>query len=237
MKSKSSWLMCSSVVCTIKKIGCYNINIQAGSFYLESTGSALNQSWAKLSETGQARNHKCGWCGGIEYDNSKGIWVPLTPDSLRTAAFAQYWFLFSLTFPVFLSLCLAHNVVCVPLGWLVSLPNCLKKRGSLTSSNRALAFSWGSRRKPAVAFRTTGVCIHSSLGIVFFATFSSCLRVSPPSKCKICTYNCKYTTVPQRELKGTILALSCNNNMIYKQLNWHLVCPPATRSFNGEQNN
>lgn len=86
--------MCSSVVYTIKKMkkpfGCYNINIQAGSFYLESTGSALNQSWAKLSETGQARNHKCGWCGGTEYDNSKGIRVPLTPDSLRTAAFAQY---------------------------------------------------------------------------------------------------------------------------------------------------
>lgn len=98
-----------------KTFGCYNINIQAGSFYLESTGSALNQSWAKLSETGQARNHKCGWCGGIEYDNSKGVWVPLTPDSLRTAAFAQYWFLFSLTFPVFLSLSVSHTT------WFASL--------------------------------------------------------------------------------------------------------------------
>lgn len=85
--------MCSSVMYTIKKketIWLLQHKIQAGSFYLESTGSSLNQSWAKLSETGQARNHKCGWCGGVEYDNSKGIWVPSTPDSLRTAAFAQY---------------------------------------------------------------------------------------------------------------------------------------------------
>lgn len=110
MKPKSSWLMCSSVMYTIKKkpFSCYNIKIQAGSFYLESTGSALNQSWANLSETGQAWNHKCGWCGGVEYDNSKGIWVPSTPDSLRTAAFAQYWFSSCLSFSC-LSFSLSHT--------------------------------------------------------------------------------------------------------------------------------
>lgn len=79
-------------------------------FHLESTGSALNQSWANLSETKQAGNHKCGRCGGVEYDNSKAICFPEAPDSLRTAAFALYWFVFSL------ASCLSFSPSCTQCG-------------------------------------------------------------------------------------------------------------------------
>lgn len=50
----------------------------------------------------------------------------------------------------------------------------------LTSLRRALAFSPGSIRRPAVAFRTTGVRLHASLGIAFLAIFNSCRMMLPP---------------------------------------------------------
>lgn len=50
----------------------------------------------------------------------------------------------------------------------------------LTSFRRALAFSSGSIRRPAVAFRTTGVRLHACLGIAFLAIFNSCRMVLPP---------------------------------------------------------
>lgn len=50
----------------------------------------------------------------------------------------------------------------------------------LTSFSRALAFSSGSIRRPAVAFRTTGVRLHASLGMAFLAIFKSWRMVLPP---------------------------------------------------------
>lgn len=50
----------------------------------------------------------------------------------------------------------------------------------LTSFSRALAFSSGSIRRPAVAFRTTGVRLHASLGMAFLAIFRSWRMVLPP---------------------------------------------------------
>lgn len=43
----------------------------------------------------------------------------------------------------------------------------------LTWSSRCLAFSPGSRRSPAVAFRTTGVRVHMEEGTLDWATSSS----------------------------------------------------------------
>ncbi|TNN56899.1 hypothetical protein EYF80_032889 [Liparis tanakae] len=54
------------------------------------------------------------------------------------------------------------------------------ERRSLTSFRRALALSSGSRRRPAVAFRTTGVRSQCSSGTVFLAIFSNWRMVSPP---------------------------------------------------------
>lgn len=44
---------------------------------------------------------------------------------------------------------------------------------SLTVSSRCLAFSPGSRRRPAVAFRTTGVMVHMEDGMLDLATSRS----------------------------------------------------------------
>lgn len=68
-------------------------------------------------------------------------------------------------------------------GWFLVPGRAGKGRGErapLTSFRRALAFSSGSIRRPAVAFRTTGVRLHASLGIAFLAIFSSCRMVLPP---------------------------------------------------------
>lgn len=79
-----------------------------------------------------------------------------------------------------------HLVVSHPrslAGRVVFVPNCLRaerKKTCLTSFRRALALSSGSRRRPAVAFRTTGVLLQSSSGTVFLAIFSNCRMVLPP---------------------------------------------------------
>lgn len=66
-------------------------------------------------------------------------------------------------------------------GFCAKLSEC-REKACLTSSKRALAWSSGNRRRPAVAFRTTGVLPQSSSGTVFLATFSSCRMVSPPCR-------------------------------------------------------
>lgn len=139
--------------------------------------------------SGRSLNHKHGW------NSSPDLIIQMTylatPDNPTTAVFPPHYDShqmgrLALFFPPFISkdTCkyLAVSRPRPRRGRLASRAKLSEGRGEtcLTSSSRALALSRGSRRRPAVAFRTTGVCFHSSSGTVFLAIFNSCLTVLPP---------------------------------------------------------